>query len=204
MKYIRTLSNIKSHTIPTMESFLKGASNRGEYFDSEFVHLNLFLQNITLKDAAEKDTFIRQIIGLVDKLPDDFAKFKILPELIKGLEFGGLGPHALKPIFKLGAKSSDQEFEQILVPLIVKLFASNERAIRVQLCENMPHFVDKLPEKIISDSIFTNLSTGFNDTSAVIREQTLKTILVIMPKVFHLLSYTFRYINLIVERQNRQ
>ncbi len=80
-----------------------------------------------------------------------------MPELVKGLEFGGLGPHTLKPIFKIGSKLSDADFETLLAPVIVKLFASNERAIRVQLCENMPHFAEKLSSRHINDSIFANL-----------------------------------------------
>jgi SCY1-like protein 1 len=39
--------------------------------------------------AVEKDRFIQKISGSIDSFPLEFQKYKILPELISALEFGG-------------------------------------------------------------------------------------------------------------------
>jgi SCY1-like protein 1 len=67
--------------------------------------------------------------------------------------------------------------------VIIKLFASTDRAIRIALCENLSQIIEHLDSKTVCDKIFPNLATGFNDTSPVIREHTLKTILVIIGKL---------------------
>ncbi len=33
--------------------------NKGEYFDLEFVKMSLFLENIAIKDSAEKENFLK-------------------------------------------------------------------------------------------------------------------------------------------------
>lgn len=95
----------------------------------------------------------------------EFCKYKILPELIQALEFGGAGAKALSPILKLGGKLDQQEFDSLVVPIVIKLFASPDRAIRVSLCEGLPGFINLLGAKIVSDKIFPNLAMGFMDSS---------------------------------------
>ena len=85
--------------------------------------------------------------------------------MIKALEFGGAGAKALNPILKLGSKLTQEEFDLLIVPIIVKLFASPDRSIRISLCENMGHFITHLNNKTVTDKIFPNLATGFHDIS---------------------------------------
>ncbi|KAJ3020363.1 hypothetical protein HKX48_000892 [Thoreauomyces humboldtii] len=167
----------------TMSDFLdKGLWKKG-YFDKDFISVTLALENLAIKDAFEKDAFMSKIDSSLSTFPTEFCTHKILPELIKALEFGGAGAKALAPILKLGSKLDSQEFDLLLVPIVVKLFASTDRAIRVSLCEGLPGLIGNLSAKIVTDKIFPNLALGFMDTSAVIREHTLKSVLVIVPKL---------------------
>ena len=127
--------------------------------------------------------FFRKINNTIETLPLDFCKFKVLPELIKALEFGGAGAKALNPILKISGRLNDSEFDKLIVPIIVKLFSTPDRAVRVSLCENLPIYINHLSQSIVSDKIFPNLSSGFGDTNAIVREITLKSILVIIPKL---------------------
>ncbi len=120
----------------------------------------------------------------MDIIPLPFLKFKVLPELMKALEYGGAGTKALLPILKIGAKLTQQEFEQRISPVMVKLFASPDRAMRVALCEHLGKFVEYFSVKIVNDAIFPNLAMGFGDSNAIVREQTLKAIVALLPKVF--------------------
>ncbi|RKO89272.1 armadillo-type protein, partial [Blyttiomyces helicus] len=163
--------------------FSTEASQKRCYFDNDFIQANLFLEQMAIKDTHEKDQFLRKISGSLEAFPVDFCKYKILPELIKALEFGGAGAKALTPILKLANKLPQAEFDLSIVPIIVKLFASPDRAIRVTLCENMGHFIEHLDSRTVTDKIFPNMATGFNDSSAIIREHTLKSVLMIIPKL---------------------
>lgn len=65
----------------------------------------------------------------------------------------------------------------------MKLFASPDRAIRLSLLELLPQYVDQLDKSVVVDKIWPNLLTGFSDTVPLIREATVKSILLLAPKV---------------------
>ncbi|KND03592.1 SCY1 protein kinase [Spizellomyces punctatus DAOM BR117] len=179
----KSFLNMEPKARMTMGDFLdKGIWKQG-YFDKDFISVTLFLEQIAIKDAFEKEQFIRKIDASLESFPLEFCKYKILPELIQAVEYGGAGAKALTPILKLGGKLDQQEFDNLVVPIVIKLFASSDRAIRVSLCEGLPNFINNLNSKTVSDKIFPNLAIGFMDSSAVIRECTLKSVLVIIGKL---------------------
>lgn len=108
---------------------------------------------------------------------------KVLPELLKSVEFGGGGPQVLAVVFKIGAKLSDEEYEQRITPVVIRLFANPDRALRVCLLDNLPRMIDRLSQKVVSNSIFPQLVTGFSDVAPLVREQTVKSVLVLVPKL---------------------
>jgi SCY1-like protein 1 len=101
------------------------------------------------------------VISLLESVsedfPEDFFKLKVLPELVQSVEFGGGGPRVFSVIMKISAKLSEDEYEQKLVPVIVRLFASQDRAMRVCLLDNLPVMIDHLSQKLVSNSIFPHL-----------------------------------------------
>lgn len=82
---------------------------------------------------------------------------KVLPELLKSVEFGGGGPKALGVVMKISAKLSNDDFDSKMIPVIVRLFANPDRAIRVCLLDNLPLMIDRLPQKIVNDKIFPQM-----------------------------------------------
>jgi len=137
--------------------------------------------------------------NLSDDFPEDFFKMKVLPELLKSVEFGGGGPKVFGVIIKISQKLTDEEFEVKITPAIVRLFGSPDRAIRVCLLDNLPHMIDRLPQKIVNDKIFPHIVcsppiiigfpltilqvSGFTDLAPVVREQTVKAVLTIIGKL---------------------
>ena len=108
---------------------------------------------------------------------------KILPELLKSVEFGGGGPQVFTAIMKISKQLSDDEFESRLAPVIIRLFNSPDRAIRVSLLDSLPRLVDRIPQKDINSKIFPSMVTGFTDTAPVVREQTVKAVLAVVWKL---------------------
>jgi SCY1-like protein 1 len=82
---------------------------------------------------------------------------KVLPELLKSVEFGGGGPKVLNVIMKIAAKLSDDEYDSQITPVIVRLFQSPDRALRVCLLDNLPLMIDHLSQKIVSNQIFPQM-----------------------------------------------
>jgi len=82
---------------------------------------------------------------------------KILPELLKSVEFGGGGPKVFGFVMKIGSKLSDDEYESTLNPVIIRLFASPDRQIRMCLLDNLFRMIDHLSQKTVTDKIFPQL-----------------------------------------------
>ncbi|KAG0182850.1 hypothetical protein DFQ29_001790 [Apophysomyces sp. BC1021] len=159
------------------EAFLDaGLASKG-FFTVDFIQVNLFLESISIKDQSEKEGFFRQLDSLIDTFPSEFAKHKILPELVNAFEFGSGGAKALNAILKIGEHLPEDEYESVLVGPIVRMFASPDRAIRVSLLENMPKFVDHIPNKTISNQIFPHVEKSQNiSVRRSVRIQAFKTI----------------------------
>lgn len=82
---------------------------------------------------------------------------KVLPELLKSVEFGGGGPKVLGAIVKIGTKLTQEEYNSKLTPVFVRLFGNPDRALRVSLLESLPLMIDHLPQKIVNDKIFPQM-----------------------------------------------
>lgn len=86
-------------------------------------------------------------------------------------------------VLKIGDKLSDEEWESTITPSIIRLFAVPDRATRVFLLDNLPKMIDHLSNKIVNDKIFPEMMTGFSDVAPIVREQSVKAVLTIVPKV---------------------
>jgi hypothetical protein len=101
-----------------------------------------------------------QLEDVSEDFPEDFFKMKVLPELIKSVEFGGGGPKVFAVIMNISGKLSEDEYEQQLLPVIIRLFSSQDRAMRVCLLDNLPQMIDHIPQKIVSNNIFPQMVSG--------------------------------------------
>lgn len=92
-----------------------------------------------------------------DDFPEEFFKVKVLPELLKSAEFGGGGPKVFALVMRISKKLSDDEYDAQITPVIVRLFGSPDRALRVCLLDNLPLMIDHLSQKIVNDRIFPQM-----------------------------------------------
>lgn len=99
--------------------------------------------------------------------PEEYFSAKVLPELLKSVEFGGGGPRVLSSVVKIGSKLSDEQFDSRITPVIVRLFTNPDRAIRVCLLDNLPMMIDHLSQKVVNDKIFPQM-VSFEYPGAVI------------------------------------
>ncbi|KAL2011710.1 hypothetical protein VTN00DRAFT_4428 [Thermoascus crustaceus] len=163
--------------------FVEQGKKSGGFFETPLIRVTTDIDSLGLKSDAEREAFINELDSLSDDFPAEFMKMKVLPELLKSVEFGGGGPKVLAAILKIGATLSSDEFSAKLTPVIVRLFANPDRALRVCLLDNLPLMIDNLPQKVVNDKIFPHMTSGFTDVAPIVRETTVKAVLTVVNKL---------------------
>ncbi|KAA3453514.1 N-terminal kinase-like protein isoform X1 [Gossypium australe] len=176
--YQRLLSSMPSRRLNTSKLI-----ENSEYFQNKLVDTIHFMEILSLKDSVEKDTFFRKLPNLSEQLPRPIVLKKLLPLLASALEFGSAAAPALTALLKMGSWLSAEEFGLKVLPTIVKLFASNDRAVRVALLQHIDQFGESLSAQVVDEQVYPHVATGFADTSAFLRELTLKSMLILAPKL---------------------
>ncbi|KAL8928381.1 MAG: hypothetical protein Q9172_000973 [Xanthocarpia lactea] len=155
----------------------------GGFFDTPLIKLSEGIEGLGLKSDGEREEFLSELDEVANDFPEEYFTAKVLPELLKSVEFGGGGPKVFASVMKIGARLSDEEYNSKLTPVIVRLFANPDRAIRVCLLDHLPSMIEHLPQKIVNDKIFPHMVTGFADVAPLVREQTVKAVLTIISKL---------------------
>ncbi|KAL2330200.1 hypothetical protein Fmac_017781 [Flemingia macrophylla] len=176
--YQRLLSSMPSRRLNTSKLI-----ENSEYFQNKLVDTIHFMEILSLKDSVEKDTFFRKLPNLAEQLPRQIVLKKLVPLLASALEFGSATASALTALLKMGSWLSADEFNVKVLPTIVKLFSSNDRAIRVGLLQHIDQFGESLSAQVVDEQVYPHVATGFSDTSAFLRELTLKSMLILAPKL---------------------
>lgn len=176
--YQRLLSSTPARRLNTAKLI-----ENSDYFHNKLVETIQFMEVLNLKDSVEKDSFFRKLPNLAEQLPRQIVLKKLLPMLASSLEFGSAAAPALNSLLKLGSWLSTDEFNSKVLPTIVKLFASSDRAIRVGLLQHIDQYGASLSAQIVDEQVYVHVATGFSDTSAFLRELTLKAMLILIPKL---------------------
>ncbi|KAH9636643.1 hypothetical protein HF086_003461 [Spodoptera exigua] len=151
----------------------------GGYFKNDLIDSMLFLEEIQIKDKAEKGKFFATLSSHLDGFPEAVCVHKILPQLLTAFHYGDAGSFVLAPMFKLGKLLDDAEYQKQIVPCVIKLFASNDRTTRSRLLQQLDQFIMHLQ----NSTIFPQVVHGFLDTNPIIREQTVKSIVHLSSKL---------------------
>ncbi|XP_036619195.1 N-terminal kinase-like protein isoform X2 [Trichosurus vulpecula] len=168
---------------PNPSRFLQNCQAPGGFMCNSFVETNLFLEEIQIKEPAEKQKFFQELSKSLDSFPEDFCRHKILPQLLTAFEYGSAGAVILTPLFKVGKFLNAEEYQQKIIPVVVKMFSSTDRAMRIRLLQQMEQFIQYLNEPTVNTQIFPHVVHGFLDTNPAIREQTVKSMLLLAPKL---------------------
>lgn len=152
-------------------------------FANKLVETIAFLDTLTLKDSIEKEQFFRNLPRVLETLAKAPVERKILPQIAEALEFGSAPALAVAPMLHAARDLADVDFAKKVTPSLVKLFASADKALRVALLEHLPLYVRHLSDKIVEETLYERVATGFTDEDAFLRELTLKSTLLLAPKL---------------------
>ncbi|OXV10411.1 hypothetical protein Egran_01827 [Elaphomyces granulatus] len=179
----RRLCNANPKLRLSPANFVDQGKKIGGFFQTPLIRLTDDIESLGLKNDAEREDFINELDQLSGDFPEEFFRMKVLPELLKSVEFGGGGPKVLTAILKIGAKLTEDEYASKITPVIVRLFANPDRAVRVSLLDSLPLMIDRLPQKVVNDKVFPQITSGFTDVAPVVREQTVRAILTVITKL---------------------
>ncbi|KAJ7350311.1 armadillo-type protein [Mycena albidolilacea] len=167
----------------TAKGFLAiGMADTGFFTNNRLVKVCLGLDNFALNSESEKNTLLRTLGESANTFPPEFASFRVLPSLVSALEFGGASAATILPlVLRFGKNVSPEDYPAVILAPLVKLFASPDRGTRMALLDHLPEYAEKLDKKTVDSKIWPHLQTGFSDTVAIIREATVKSIILISP-----------------------
>ncbi|KAF4125766.1 SCY1-like protein 1 [Geosmithia morbida] len=179
----RRLCNANPKARISVSNFLEQGIRHKSFFDSPLIKLTEGIDSLGVKTPEEREQFLVDLGQITKDFPEEFLTMKVLPELMKSVEFGDGGPNALKIALKTSAKLSGDDYDTRMVPFIVRLFSNPDRAIRACLLDDLNVMIDRLPQKVVNDKIFPQMVAGFTDAAPLVRELTVKSVLVIITKL---------------------
>mmetsp|Transcript_3053 Transcript_3053/g.8286 ORF Transcript_3053/g.8286 Transcript_3053/m.8286 type:complete len:822 (-) Transcript_3053:399-2864(-) len=180
-----TTTNIKMR--PRLQPLLKCP-----VFDTQYKKLQRSLLEITAEPIEQKIIFwqnlgqqLQQQSGLIT---ENVAKYKILPMIIATIQATCSNESMLSQdlyrrevlamlvsLFYIEEHYQDPEKVGMeLAPIVAKLFTVPDRGVRSILLNSVVFFTRTLDKNALNSSVFEPLCSGFNDSSPVLREMTLK------------------------------
>eukprot|EP01012_Entosiphon_sulcatum_P031795 TRINITY_DN40501_c0_g1_i1.p1 TRINITY_DN40501_c0_g1~~TRINITY_DN40501_c0_g1_i1.p1 ORF type:complete len:771 (-),score=130.14 TRINITY_DN40501_c0_g1_i1:105-2417(-) len=153
-----------------------------EYFQNEYIGIQEQLEQMALilKDAVQMDRFFRQLEVLIPTFPKANCKYKILPKIAEATQFGSGGTAALTTILKLGELLTTDEYQQLVIPGLMALFAMEESTVRIRLLQSVQLYVHQFPEERLA-AIWVHVAKGFVSKVAEIRELSVKALVHFVP-----------------------
>lgn len=179
----RRLLNSNPRARVSVSHFCEQGMRAGGFFQTPLIRLSEAIGSLGLKSDREREELLSELDQVANDFPEEFFTVKVLPELLKSVEFGGGGSKVFATCMKIGKKLSDDEWDSKLIPVIIRLFANPDRAVRIFLLDSLPDMIDHLSQKTVNDKIFPQMVTGFTDVAPLVREQTVKSILIIITKL---------------------
>ncbi|KAH9945690.1 armadillo-type protein [Amylocystis lapponica] len=156
----------------------------GFFANNRLVKVCSGLDNFSLGSEAEKSALLRTLKESSESFPAEFVSFRVLPALVSALEFGGASAAAILPlVLQMGKNVAPENYSAVILVHLVKLYASPDRGTRMALLDHLSDYADKLDKKIVVEKIWPHLQTGFTDTVAIIREATVKAIILLSDKL---------------------
>ena len=167
----------------SVRAFLDRGTQPDSYFDSWYVKLNNWIEEIQIMSADQRQTLYETIAERSEALEPGFCRHKALPMLVHAFDFCAAQSLVLQPLLKIGCKVEEAEYQSKIVPCLVNMFVSPDRATRISLLQTISSYVAFLTTDVVSNQIYPHLVHGFNDTSVPIREHTIQAVGVLGPKL---------------------
>ncbi|CAM9471877.1 unnamed protein product [Chrysoparadoxa australica] len=196
VKYIERMVHEIPKKRPTANSYLTCA-----YLKQPCVKSMEFFESYHVKTAAEKEAFFSAGSFDASLFPPDALANKVGACIVSDLQRsitnaaaakagGGSGNAGVRsavqmllpPLLSCTAEMEEGPFRATVEPALVRLFAVNDRGIRVMLLSKLDSFASRF-EKETVNKLFDPLCAGFTDGAAALRELTLKAMVALVDQL---------------------
>ena len=163
--------------------FLDQGLRAGGFFRSEMITFADAIATLTVKSEIERDAFLQKMStsAALPQFPSSYVHQRVLPELLKAFEFAGAGSNCLKVILEIGENLPSDDYEKLVLSVLVRMYSSQDRIVRMSLLEALPKYVSHMTPKIVTNNVWPQLASGFLDTVPGVREQTVRAVILIAP-----------------------
>ncbi|KAK1741357.1 N-terminal kinase-like protein [Skeletonema marinoi] len=153
-------------------------------FDNPYVKAQKFLDEVVSKPVEEKIIFLQSLPDILNR--------GILPMLVMGLRASAGNEAAMsqdinrREVLAISYLAKTPElFQKHVTPLVPLLFAVNDRGVRGSILQKISILESQLDKSALNSSVFEPMCSGFTDSSGPLRELTLKSTIVLVPKLNH-------------------
>lgn len=87
----------------------------------------------------------------------------------------------------------EDEYGKHFIPEALNLFDVNSRAVRIGLLKNLGQIVPHLDSKSVEKRVYPHIAKGFVDPDPMLRAESLKSMVVLVPKVCFAFSNFLRF-----------
>lgn len=149
------------------------------------VEISEKFDSLSVMEHEQREKFLLHVQSNVSVLSRDFISHKAIPSLASFF----LMPTAMESLagIKLFFTSAKNllysELPSTVVPVLAKLLAKPDRSVRMLLLESLPDILDSLDTKVVQETIYPQIVSGFTDALPALREATLKTSTLLAPKL---------------------
>ncbi|XP_026816628.1 N-terminal kinase-like protein [Rhopalosiphum maidis] len=153
------------------------------YFGNDLEKTMTSLSQYHILDDFQRAAFLEKLPSLLETFPKNIALYNVLPSLLEMFNYVKEQKVIFRSMIKLSAMLDDHEFEEKIVPCIVKLFESNDRATRLLLLSTIELYASRLKADLLNTNIFPLLVSGLADANPTIRELTVRSMVYISSKL---------------------
>ncbi|XP_025207454.1 N-terminal kinase-like protein isoform X2 [Melanaphis sacchari] len=167
---------------PSYDTVISMLQQQG-YFGNDLEKTMTSLSQYHLLDDFQRTEFLEKLPGLLEKFPKNIALYNVLPSLLEMFNYVKEQKFIFSSLIKLSTMLDDQEFEEKIVPCIIKLYESNDRATRLLLLSSIEIYAKRLKADLLNTNIFPLLVSGMADANPSIRELTVRSTFYISSKL---------------------
>lgn len=143
---------------------------------SEFVRCIQSLDELSLKDAVEREHFFEHMTSVVDSFPKKACENLVLSKIQASFNFG-IFPAVIDPIMKIAARiKAAEKYATHVAPVIVSLFASQDKMVRYRLLQRASEYGPFLPKRVVNEQVWPLFVSGFSSTVPGIREYSVRAL----------------------------
>ncbi|KIL69577.1 hypothetical protein M378DRAFT_683459 [Amanita muscaria Koide BX008] len=133
--------------------------------------------NFTAKTREEKISFMKGLVGVLERFSQGLRTRKILPSLLEEMKDTQLLPYILPNVFSISNGLSSAQFANMVLPSLRPLFAVKEPPQNMlTLLENLSILQSKTEKSVFKEQVLPLVYNALESEHAVVQERALKAV----------------------------